>query len=161
MLNRQPQPDRTAPVVHHHGRVAQVQSLHQPAHQLDVALVAVPAHVGRLIRAPEPGEVGGDAAMTGLADRRYDLAPQERPRRLAVEEDHRRPVPVLDVREPQSVRLALARLERELRQVGEALVGRPVDGGHASPSPSPSPRSRQRRRESSMTEIASSRENQP
>ena len=87
------------------------------------AVVRVPVEVERLVRAPEARQVGRDAAEAGVAHRRDDLAPQVRPRRLAVPEDDRRPVALVEVREAQAVDLAVARLEREVRQALERSSG--------------------------------------
>ena len=80
-----------------------------------VAVVGVPAELGRLVRAPEPGVVGRDAAMAGVEHRRDHLAPQIRPGRLAVDEDDRLAVALVDVGEAQAVDLAVVRLVRRSR----------------------------------------------
>src|SRR4051794_24264621 len=69
--------------------------------------------------------------MARLDPRRHHLPPQERPRGLAVEEDDRRAVTLVDVGQAHAAPLAVARLVREGGQVGEALVGRAEDLGHA------------------------------
>ena len=104
---------------------AEVEILEKRRRQLDVAVVGVPVDVGRLVGAPEAGQVGGQAAKAGVAHRRDHLAPQERPGRLAVEEDDRRALALVDVRQPQPVDLAVMRLEREVGKTLEALVGCP------------------------------------
>jgi len=121
------QPDRPAPVVDDGGRATQVERLGERLGRLGVAVVRVPADVGWLVRAAEAGHVGGDAAKARVADGRHDLAPQKRPRGLAVEEDDGRPVALVDVRQTQAVPVAVAGLERELRQGGEPLVRRAGD----------------------------------
>ena len=108
VLDRQPQPDRPAPVVHDDGGVAHVELLEQRRHRRGVAVVAVPVDVDRLVRAAEAGQVGRDAAVAGVAHRRDHLAPQKRPGRLAVEEDDRRAVALVDVGEAQAVELAVS-----------------------------------------------------
>src|SRR5439155_18134909 len=97
-----------------------------------VAVVRVPVEVGRLVGAPEPRVVGGDAAVARVAYRRDHLAPQIRPGRLAVKEDHRSSLPLVQMREPQAVDLAVIRLVGEVQQPLEALVGGAKDVGHAA-----------------------------
>ena len=75
VLDREAKADRSAPVVHDDGRVAQVEAGQQPLHRLDVAVVGVPRHVGRLVRPAEPRQVGNDAAEAGIPHRREHLAP--------------------------------------------------------------------------------------
>ena len=118
------QPDRPAPVVHDDRRAAQVEVLEQRRRQLAVAVVGVPADVGRLVRASEAGQVGRDAAKAGVAHGRDHLAPQERPGRLAVEEDHGRALALVEVGEAQPVDLAVVRVEREVREPLQRLLGR-------------------------------------
>ena len=69
-----------------------------------VAVVGVPADVDRLVRAAEPGQVGRDAAVARVAHRRDHLAPQERPRGLAVHEQDRRSLADVEVGQAQSPR---------------------------------------------------------
>ena len=123
VLDREAQPDRPAPVVHHHRRAAQVEILEQRRRQRDVAVVGVPADVGRLVRAAEAGEVGRHAAKAGVAHGRDHLAPQKRPRRLAVHEDHRRALALVEVGQAQAVHLAVVRLEGEVGQPSSASSG--------------------------------------
>ena len=99
-------------------------------HRLRVAVVAVPADVGGLVRAPEARQVGGDAAVAGVAHRRHHLAPQERPGRLAVKEHDRGTFALVEVREPQPLVLAVGRLKREVRKPLEQLVGGAYGVGH-------------------------------
>ena len=89
VLDGQAQADRAAPVVDDDRRAAQVELLEQRRDRRGVAVVGVPADVGRLVGAAEAGQVGRDAAKAGVAHRRDHLAPQERPRRLAVHEARR------------------------------------------------------------------------
>ena len=100
--------------------------------ELGVAVVGVPIEVGRLVGAAEAGVIGRDAAVARVAHRRDHLAPQVRPGRLAVEEDHRPPLPLVEVGQPQPVHLAVMRLEREVGEAVEALVGCPEDVAHAA-----------------------------
>ena len=58
-----------------------------------MAVVAVPALIGRLVRAPEAGVVGTDQALARLYERRRELAVEERPGRLAVKADDGPPSP--------------------------------------------------------------------
>ena len=121
VLDREPHPDRPAPVVDDERRVAEVELVEQRSDHRDVPVVAVPLHVGRLVGAAEAGEIRRDAAEARVADRRDHLAPEERPGRLAVEEHDRRAVAGVDVREPQPVDLAVRGLERKIRQPLEQL----------------------------------------
>src|SRR5690349_13993843 len=97
MLYGQPQPDRPAPVVYNGGGLAQVELLDQRRHEVRVAVVRVPVDVGRLVRAPETGQIRRDAAVAGVAHGWDHGAPQERPGRLPVEEDDRRSVAVVQM----------------------------------------------------------------
>ena len=63
VLDRPAQPDRPAPVLHHNGHVVELDLIEVRGHRLDVAVVRVPALVGRLVRAPEPDQVGADDAV--------------------------------------------------------------------------------------------------
>ena len=104
LLDRDPQADRAAPVVHDDRGVAQVEILEQGRRVLDVAIVRVPAEVGGLVGAAEAGEVGQDHAEARVANGGQDLPPQEAPRRLAVEHHDGRPVAVFHVRHAEAVR---------------------------------------------------------
>ena len=55
------------------------------------AVVGVVGLLARLVGATEADEVGRDAAMAGVDEHRDHLPVEERPRRLAVHEQHRRP----------------------------------------------------------------------
>ncbi len=101
VLDGQSQADRAAPVVHDDRGVAQVERLEQRRHGVDVAVIGVPLDIDRLIGAPEAGQVGGQAAKAGVADGRDDLAPQKRPGGLAVQEQDRRPVALVEVGQAQ------------------------------------------------------------
>ena len=79
-------------------------SLEQRQHAVGVAVVAVPVDVDRLVRAAEARQVGSDAAIARVSHRRDHLAPQKRPRRLAVEEHDRRAVALVEMGEPQARR---------------------------------------------------------
>ena len=73
-------------------RVTLVQVEHvedQRAHPLDVPRVAVVRDVGGLVRAAEADEVGRDRAQPGGGEQRDHRAVQERPGRLAVQQQHR------------------------------------------------------------------------
>ena len=130
VLDGESQPDRAAPVVHDDRRAAQVEILEQRRRHRDVAVVGVPVDVGRLVRAPEAGEIGRQAAKAGVAHRRDHLAPQKRPGGLAVHEDHGRPVALVEVGQAQAVHLAVVRGEREVREPLQRLLGRAHRVGH-------------------------------
>jgi hypothetical protein len=104
--------------VHDERRVAQLEVLDERPGEVRVAVVRVPAEVGRLVRAPEAGQVGRDAAEPGVAHGRDDLAPQERPRRLAVPEDDGTALALVQVRDADPVDLSVPRGVREVGQVG-------------------------------------------
>jgi len=63
-------------------------------------------HMARLVALAEAGQVGHDAAEARVAHRRHDPAPQERPAGLAVHEDHRRAVPLVEVRQAHALPVA-------------------------------------------------------
>ena len=91
MLDGEAKADRAAPVVHDEGDAAQAELVDEQLDRCDVAVVRVPADVGRLVGAAEADQVGRDRAVAGGDDRRNDVAPQKRRRRLAVQKEHRRP----------------------------------------------------------------------
>ena len=98
-------------------------------HVLDVAVVGVPAAVGRLVRAAEAGVVGADHALPGRHQRRQHLAVEVGPGRLAVEADDRVALALVHVVQPQAVDVVPVRLEVVARQAVEALVGSAEDLG--------------------------------
>ena len=63
VLDGPAQPDGSAPVLHHHGDVLELDLLELARRVLDVALVRVPALVGGLVRAPEADEVRAHDAV--------------------------------------------------------------------------------------------------
>ena len=79
----------------------------------------------RLVRASEPEVVGCDDARD-RRERPDHLPVEERPGRLAVEEEHRIAAALLHVVHAQAVLLEIRRLERVPGKPGEALVGRAV-----------------------------------
>ncbi len=130
VLDREAQADRAAPVVHDDRRAAQVEILEQRRRQRDVAVVGVPVDVGRLVRATEAGEVRRQAAEAGVAHGRDHLAPQKRPGGLAVHEDHGRPLALVEVRQAQTVDLAVVGVEREVGEPLQQLLGCAHRVGH-------------------------------
>ena len=62
---------------------------------------------------PKPARSGAMHAKAGVAHRRDHLAPQKRPGRLAVEEQHGRAFALVHVGQAQAVDLAVVRLRRE------------------------------------------------
>ena len=130
VLDREPQPDRAAPVVDDERGVAHVEVLEQRGGERDVAVVGVPVAVHRLVRAAEARQVGQDHAVAGVAHRRQHVAPQVAPRRLAVPHHHRPAVALVDVRHAQAVDGAVVGLVGEVRQPLEQLVGCADGVGH-------------------------------
>ena len=89
VLGRQPQPDQPAPVLADEGDLAQVEDVeHQGPHPLDVAGVAVVLDAGRLVRAAEADQVGRDRPQPGVGQDGQQRAVEERPGRLAVQQQH-------------------------------------------------------------------------
>src|SRR6202008_32498 len=105
-----------------------------------MAVVRVPLDIDRLVRTAEPGEVGGDAAEGGGPHRGDQLAPQERPGWLAVDEHDGWPLALVDMRQPQASELAVPRLEREVGDAGEEAVGDLDDAWHDGVKLSPGTR---------------------
>ena len=130
VLDRQPQADRPAPVVHDEGRPAHVEVLQQRGRHRHVAVVGVPVAVHRLVGAPEAREVGQDRAVARLEHGRDELAPEEAPGRLAVPEHDGRPLALVHVREAQPVDLPELRLPGEAGQALEQHVRRADGVGH-------------------------------
>jgi hypothetical protein len=138
MLHRQSQSDRSAPIVHHYRRGAQIELLQQRRDRLGVPVIAVPIQPHRLVRAAESGQVGRDAPVARVTNRRDHLAPQKRPCRLAVAEDHRFAVALVEMGQAQPVELAVARREGEIRKSVQQLVWGAEGVGHgAKPTPIP------------------------
>src|SRR5581483_11030312 len=108
---------------------AQVELLHNAPDRRGVAVVRVPAALGRLIRASEAEVVGCDAASLA-GERRDQLAVEERPRRLAVQQQDRFARALVDVVQPQAVLLDVVRRERERGKPLEPFVGRAVGVDH-------------------------------
>ena len=125
-LDREPQSDRPAPVLDDDGGIAQVELVGEALDRRKVEVVGVVLDPGRLVRAPEPEVVGRDGA-SGTRDGRDHLAIQERPGRLAVQEQHRIARALVDVVHPQPVLLDVVRLEVVAREPDELLIGRAVD----------------------------------
>ena len=90
VLGDQPQPDQAAPVLPDQGYPAQVQRVEgERPDPLHVPRVAVVADLGRLVRPAEPDQVGGDRAQPGGGEHRHHVPVEERPARLAVQQQHR------------------------------------------------------------------------
>jgi hypothetical protein len=130
MLGGQPQPDQAAPVLSDQSHPLQVQLVeHQLAHPLDVARIAVILDAGRLVRAPEADQVRANDAVPGCGQHRDHLSVQERPRRLAMQQQDRVGVgrAVLHPGHPQRVAFVVGNVGimcgiREFRQSGEPVV---------------------------------------
>ena len=126
VLDREPKSDRPAPVLDDDGRVAQVELVGEALDRRVVEVVGVVLDPRRLVRAAEAEVVGRDGA-SDTRDRRDHLAIQERPGRLAVQEQHRIARALVDVVHPQPVLLDVVRLEGVAGEPVEPLVGRAVD----------------------------------
>ena len=134
VLGHQSQPEQPAPVLAEQGHLVQVEVVQdQLTHPLDVAGEGVVRQCERLVRPPEPDHVGRHAPDAGVDEDRDHVAVEEGPRRLTVQEQRNRPVggTGVDVRHPQRavvavMHLGVRRRPREVRKVGEALVGRPI-----------------------------------
>ena len=88
VLDGETQPDRPAPVLHDDRRPAEVELLREPLDRGVVEVVRVVLDPGGLVRASEAEVVGRDDPAHG-GQRRDQLPAQERPARLAVEQQHR------------------------------------------------------------------------
>jgi hypothetical protein len=136
----QAQADEAAPVLPDERDATQVEGVEdQCPHPLDVPGVAVVGHLGRLVRAAEPDEVRCDHPQAGRYQGRDHRPVQERPRGLAVQQQHRLAAgrAGFDPGHPQrqtavGIRhLGVPRLVPEVGKSGEAVVGR-AEGLHAS-----------------------------
>ena len=93
MLGHQPQPDQPAPVLADQRHVAQVEVVEgELAHPLDVPRERVVRHRQRLVGPAEPDQVRRDAPDPGVGQHRDHVPVEERPRRLAVQQQRDRPV---------------------------------------------------------------------
>ena len=92
VLGRESHPDDAAPVVEHEGDVDEVELVEQQRpHPLDVTGHGVVGHLGGLVGQAHADQIGRDGPIAGRDDRGDLVAPQKRPRRIAVEEhDDRR-----------------------------------------------------------------------
>ena len=124
-FDRESQADRAAPVLNDDCRVAEIELVDEPLDRGVVKVVGVVLDPGRLVRATEAEVVGRDDACDS-GERRDQLPVEERPRRLAVEEEDRFARALVDVVHSQSVLLEVARLECVAGKTVEALVGRAV-----------------------------------
>ena len=131
VLHRPAQPDRAAPVLDDDRGAGEVEAVEDAGDLLDVAVVAVPVEIGRLVGAPEAGEVRTDHPVAARHERRQHLAVQVRPRRLAVEADDGATRTLVEVVHPEAVHLGVVGLEVVARQVLEALVWGAEEVGHA------------------------------
>ncbi len=129
MLDGEAEPDRAAPVLHDHGRVAQVELLDEPDDRRGVEVVGVVLEQQRLVRAPE-AEIVGRYRPSGRGELGDDLAVEVRPGRLAVEEQHGRAGALVEVVHAQVALLEVVRLEVVAGQALELLV-RGAVGVHA------------------------------
>ncbi|HXH87281.1 MAG TPA: hypothetical protein VNI55_01560 [Gaiellaceae bacterium] len=132
VLDREPQPDRAAPVLYDDGQVSEVELLDEPDDRAAVEVEGVVLDPGRLVGASEAEVVRHDCPSR-RSQLRDHLAIEVRPRRLSVEEQHRRAGALVEVVEPEPLLLDVVRLERVAGEIREVLVGGSV-GLHAHPS---------------------------
>ena len=121
MLDCQPEPDRPSPVLHHHGETLEFELVDEALDRLGVPVVRVPVAIHRLVGPAEPEVVRRDAPRV-RREHGDHLAVQERPRRLAVQQHHRRPGSLVDVVEAQTVLFDVVRLELVAGESVEAIV---------------------------------------
>ena len=93
----------------------------EPLDRPVVAVVGV-ASIGRLVRAAEAEVVGRDRARRP-GERRDQLAVEERPGRLAVQQQHRVARALVEVVHPQAVLLDVVRLEGVARKPAKRSSG--------------------------------------
>ncbi len=106
--------------------VTQVELVDEALERRRVRVVRVPVALDGLVAAAEAEVVRRDAARDGR-DLRDHLAVEVRPRRLAVEQEDRRALALVDVVHPHPVLLDVVRRELVAGQRVEALVRRAVD----------------------------------
>jgi hypothetical protein len=88
--------------VHHEGQLGQVELVNETRDRLDMAVVRVPADLRGLVRATEPDQIRSDLSSRQLRD---DVPPEKRRGRLAVEQQDRRAVALVDVVQAMAVDL--------------------------------------------------------
>jgi hypothetical protein len=99
VLGDQAQAEQPAPVLADQRHVGQVERVEQHrAEPLDVPRVRVVLDGGGLVGPAEADEVGHDAPEAGLDEHRHHPAVEVAPRRLAVQQQHRRAGALVDVR---------------------------------------------------------------
>ena len=123
VLDGQAQADRAAPILDDGGGCVEIEVLDEVGHELDVAVVGVERRVGGFVGHAEAGVVGDDAAVPGCGQRPDDLAGQETPRRLAVEQDDRLAGTLIEVVDADSVDVDVVRLESVAGQVAKRSAG--------------------------------------
>ena len=151
------QPDQPAPVLPQQDDVAEVERDDQRAHPVNVPLIRVIAHRGRLVASAEAHEIRGNASVPPIDEDRDHRSVEVAPAGLAVQEKDGRRVrrSFIDVVDPHVAGVDVVRRKRIAGQIGEALVGRSQDL-HGCPS---SPIDvcatvRQSRRRTHLTETA-------
>jgi hypothetical protein len=125
MLDGEPQSDRPAPVVHHHGQRRQGELADEALDRPVVRVVRVPVALDRFVGAPEPEVVGRDDPRDGR-ERRDQLAIQVAPGRLAVEQEDGIACALVDVVQPVPVLVDVVRPKVPAGQSVEVLVGSTV-----------------------------------
>ena len=131
------QADQAAPVLAEERHVVEVELVEQQAaHPLDVAGVGVVAALGRLVRAAEADQVGGDAPQSGVDQHRDHRPVEEAPRRLAVHEQHDRAVgrALVEVVHAQRAAVAVGHLDVVRRERRSRAVRRSARRGCGGPS---------------------------
>ena len=125
MFGYQPEPDQAAPVLPDEGQAAQVEPVErEPADPFHVPRETVVIDLGRLVRTAEPDQVRCDRPQPGVREHRHDRAIQERPARLAVQQENWLAIgrPGLHVGHPEPVDVRVPRRIAEIRQAGETVV---------------------------------------
>ena len=125
VLGHQPQADQAAPVLPDQGQRVQIEPVEgKRADPFHVPRVAVIIDLGRLVRTAEPDQVGRDRPQPGIGEHRHDLAVQERPARLAVQQQHRFAArrPGFHVGQPQAADLGVPRRVAEAGQISETVL---------------------------------------
>ena len=121
VLGHQPQPEQPAPVLTEQRHLVQVEVVEgQLAHPLDVPGEGVVRQRERLVRPPEPDHVGRHAPDAGVGEDRDHVPVEERPRRLAVQQQRDRSVggTGVDVRHPQRAAVAVRAPRRTTAATG-------------------------------------------
>src|SRR5438132_11086522 len=99
LLRYQPQADQSAPILAEESDVAEIERAQEGAHPIEMSLIGVVRAARWFVAAAEAGHVGSDGAQARGGKHRDHLPVEVAPRRLAVEEQDRRPLALVDVME--------------------------------------------------------------